>query len=184
MECPVALQWELAVYDDPARRVGQVEDAIGTPAVAEFNLKAVGLWRQHLADQIVQLNFTERAAGLFVGEDVLEAHHLPRQAGDFLLSGVDHRQPFVQFLQGLAGCFRLLGQAVTEAFADTVQALVHTGAQGGLRVAELVRHVGEDGQLGVGLRAPAFAPQHQKRDADDADGNDHRQDRDKVHALI
>jgi hypothetical protein len=65
----------------------------------------------------------ESSARLLVGEDFLEADDLLREAGEARLRGVDHRQPFVEFGELLAGAFARSRDALADAGADLIQPL-------------------------------------------------------------
>ena len=99
----VAFKRELGIDDDRARRVGQAEKTVGPFLIAEHRLKRVGRRRQNRADQIVQLNFPESAARLFVGKNFLQGNHLFGKRRDFFLRGIDFGQPFAQGAEGFVG---------------------------------------------------------------------------------
>ena len=89
--------------------------------------------RQRGFDQIRQLQFAERAARLFVGEDVLQAHHLARQLGDVLLRLIDDIEAVVELAQRLGRLGRRIGQALAHTLAHLVEAVFQQFGQGRLR---------------------------------------------------
>ena len=99
----VAFQRKFGVNDDGAGRIGQSEHAVGPFGVGQHHLKLVSGGRQRVGYQIVELNFAESAARLFVGQDFLQRNDLLGQRGNLLLGDVDFRQTFAQRLQGFGG---------------------------------------------------------------------------------
>ena len=99
----VALERELGVDGDRARRVGQLQQAVDARAGRQRRLECVGRRRQRVLHQVVQLHLAEGAARLLVGQDLLQAHHLGREIADLLLRLVDADQPLAQVGDDLAG---------------------------------------------------------------------------------
>ena len=69
----VGFQRKLGINRQGAGRVGQMDQAIRPFAVRKRGLHRIGIGRQGLGHDVVQLNFTKSAARLFVGENVLQA---------------------------------------------------------------------------------------------------------------
>ena len=103
----IALERELGVDGDRARRVGQLQQAIDAHAGGQRRLEFVGRGRQRVLHQVVELDLAEGAARLLVGQDLLQAHDLGRELADLLLRLVDADQPLAQVGDDLAR--RLLG---------------------------------------------------------------------------
>ena len=103
----VAFERELGVDGDRARRVGQMQQAVDTRAGGKRGLEFIGLGRQGVLHQVVQLDLAEGAARLLVGQHLLQADDLGREIADLLLRLVDAHQPLAQVGDDLAG--RLLG---------------------------------------------------------------------------
>ena len=99
----VALERELGVDGDRARRVGQLQQAVDARAGRQRALELVGRRRQRIRHQVVQLHLAEGAARLLVGQDLLQADHLGRELADLLLRLVDPGQPLAQVGDDLAG---------------------------------------------------------------------------------
>ena len=59
-----------------------MNQAIRPPPVAQRCLHCIAVFGQSLGNDIVQLNFTKRAACLFVAQNILQAQHITRQFGD------------------------------------------------------------------------------------------------------
>ena len=66
---------------------------------------------QAVADDRFHAALAIGAAGLLVGENILERDHLARQRGEILLRRVDDRETLVQLRQRLAGALGLIGEA-------------------------------------------------------------------------
>ena len=88
----VGLERELRVDDDGARRVRQVDQAVGPPAVRQRRLQRIGVRRQRLRHDVVQLDLAEGPARLLVRQDVLQAEHVARQLLDIGLRLVDRHR--------------------------------------------------------------------------------------------
>ena len=99
----IARQGKLCVDDDGAGRIGQGQQAVAAAVVAQGRLKAVGRRRQRVDDDIVELDFPKGAARLFVGQHILERHHLAAEFDDILLRRIDLDQSFAQIGHGLGG---------------------------------------------------------------------------------
>ena len=110
----IALERELGVDRDRARRVGQLQQAVDPRTVRESRLEIVGRGRQRALHQVVQLHFAEGAARLLVGQDVLQPDDLGRQVADLLLRRVDPDQPLAQVGDDLARGLLALGQAFVD----------------------------------------------------------------------
>ena len=95
----IGLERKLRIDHDGAGRVGQVDQAVRPPPVGKRGLHRIGIGRQRLADQIIQLDFPEGPARLLVGQDILQGQHIARQLFDIGLRLVDGFQPLVQFAQ-------------------------------------------------------------------------------------
>ena len=87
----------------------------------ERRLEVVGRGRQGALHQVVELDLAEGAAGLLVGQDLLQADDLGRKLADLLLRLVDADQPLAQIGDDLAR--RLLG-AVEPLRDDLAQRLL------------------------------------------------------------
>lgn len=96
----VAFQRKFGVNDDGAGRIRQPEHAVGPFGIGQHHLKLVSGGRQRVGYQIVELDFAESAACLFVGEDFLQRNDLLGQRRNFLLGNVDFGQTLAQRLQG------------------------------------------------------------------------------------
>ena len=125
----VALERELRVDGDGARRVRERQQAVGTAAVGKRRLQAVGRRRQDLAHQIGELELAEGAARLLVGEDVLKAHHLAGERHDVLLRLVDRGEsPFEarhRLQRAIGGGFEAGAQGFGKRELLSVQASLH-----------------------------------------------------------
>ena len=163
----VALERELGVDADRARRVGQMQQAVDARPGGQRRLEFVGLRRQGVLHQVVQLDLAEGAARLLVGQHFLQADDLGREVADLLLRLVDADQPLAQVGDDLAG--RLLG---------AVEPLAHDLGQRLLLLAQrtldplhglglLAERQGELLAHGLGLAAAA-AGQHQDQHQDRA----------------
>jgi hypothetical protein len=146
-ECFVGLQRELRVDDDGARRVGQADHAICALAVRQGRLEGIGVGRQGLGHDIVQLDFPERAARLLVGQDVLKRQDIARQFLDLGLRAVD----LFEFLLQLAerprgagrGAVQGLGHAFLHVFQPPFHRLQHAGLRAGLHVGDMAEPTGQ-----------------------------------------
>ena len=110
------LQRKLGVDDDGAGRVWQADQAVGPLAVRKRRLKGVGVGRQGLGDDVVELDFPERPARLLVRQNVLEAEDIAGQFLDIRLRLVYDGEALLQLRQRTCGA---LGGAV-EAFAHVL----------------------------------------------------------------
>ena len=72
----------------------------GRVAVRERELEVVGARRQAVAHDRLHPPLAEGAAGLLVGENVLERHHLAGHFAQARLRGVDDREPLVELARG------------------------------------------------------------------------------------
>ena len=72
MQRLIGLQREFCIDDDGAGGIGQMDQAIGAASVTQGFLHRIAVGRQRLRHDIIQLDFTERAAGLLVAQDVLQ----------------------------------------------------------------------------------------------------------------
>ena len=122
-------------------------------------LERVGLRRQGVLHQVVELDLAEGAARLLVGQHLLQADDLGRELADLLLRLVDAHQPLAQVGDDLAR--RLLG--AVEPLVDHLAQRLFLLAQRTLdplhgvgllaeRQAELLAHL-------LGLAAAALAQQ-------------------------
>ena len=64
----ITFERELGVDGNRARRVRQMQQAVDTCPGRERRLEFIGLGRQGVLHQVVQLDFAEGAAGLLVGQ--------------------------------------------------------------------------------------------------------------------
>jgi hypothetical protein len=96
-----AFERKLGVDGEPARVVGQAHQAVGPAAVRERRLELEGAGGEPVADDRLHPPLAIGAAGLLVGEDVLQPHHLAREVGELALRRVDHGQPLVEARQVL-----------------------------------------------------------------------------------
>ena len=163
----VAFQRELGVDGDRARRVGQLQQAVGAHAGREGHLEVVGRGRQGALDQVVELDLAEGAARLLVGQDLLQADDLGRELADLLLRLVDADQPLAQvgddLAGGLLGAVEPLGDDLAQRLLLLAQRLLDPLHGFGLlaqRQGELLLHAL------LGLAAAATLP-HQHGDQDD-----------------
>ena len=122
------------------RLIGHEHHTIGPGAVAERVLEGKAPLRQPIADDRLHAALAEGAAGLLVGEDRLEAHHVLAEFGDVGLRAVDDGEPLVERAERLRRLGVGFGERLTDALALCVEPLVdRTHEVGGAR-AEDLRH--------------------------------------------
>ena len=114
----VALKRKLRINNDGAGRIRQIQQAVCPAAIGELRLKLVGGRRQNLLHQIIQLDFTERTAGLLVGQNILQTDHLVGELGNIVLCLVDHGQALFQPAHRLQRFVRARQQAVFQGLVE------------------------------------------------------------------
>ena len=100
-----------------------MHQAIGAFAVRKRGLHGVAVGGQGALDDVVQLDFPERAARLLVRQDVLQGQHIARQLFDIRLRLVDGFQPGVQIPQAAGGAHGVALQRFRHQFGHLRQPL-------------------------------------------------------------
>jgi hypothetical protein len=95
---------------------------------------------QRVGDDHLHAALAEGAARLLVGEHGPERRHLRGQLGDVLLRAVDHRQPFVEFLQVGAGVLAGRRHRLVEVVRDRIEPLVDRARVLGLAARQQLTH--------------------------------------------
>ena len=159
-----------------------MQQAVDPRAGRERRLEFIGLRRQGVLHQVVQLDLAEGAARLLVGQHFLQADDLGREIADLLLRLVDADQPLAQVGDDLAG--RLLG-AVEPLAHDLGERLLllaqrtldplHGLGLLAQRQSELLAH-------GLGLAAAAAGQHQDQHQAEQRDGCQ-QHDRQDIHWL-
>ena len=171
----IGIERKLGVDGNGARRVRQMHKAIGAGAAAQGGLKRIGRRRQRARYDVLQLHFTEGAARLLVGQNVLKSDDLRGKLGDILLRLINQREAFGKRAQGLDRLRRVLFKAHPHARAHLIEPLVERRGQRALRQRLRFRHcrqpAGQFRLLGHKLRKAALqhlvlvaAPTRQQKD--------------------
>ena len=119
-----------------------MDQAIHPPAIRKRRLHRIGIRRQGLGHDVMQLNLAKSSTRLLVGQNVLQTQHIARQLFNVCLRLVDGFQPLLQVpqaarrphrgtLQGLAHEPLHLGQAV-------LHQLDHRGLRQALRLGDVM----------------------------------------------
>ncbi len=87
-------------------------------------LEGVGVGRQAVPHQRLQLHLAEGAARAFVAQDLLQRHDVGGEPLDLLLRLVDHREARHHRGEGLVGFLEALVEALGDLAGDLVQAAV------------------------------------------------------------
>ncbi len=135
-----AFERELGVDGEEPRVARQADDAIGSGAVRERELELVSARGQAVAHDRLHPPLTEGAAGLLVGENVLERHHFAGHFAQARLRRVDHGKPFVELAQVFAGRLRLGFEPRAEPRADRIEPVGDDASEVRLPGAQPFRH--------------------------------------------
>ena len=148
-----AFERELGVNGEQPGVAGQADDAIGAGSVGEGELELVSAHGQAVAHDRLHPPLTEGAAGLLVGENVLERHHFAGHLAHARLRRVDHGETFIELAQIFAGRLRLGVEPGAESRPDRIEPLGDDASKVRLPRPEPLRHAPDSpAEFGARLR--------------------------------
>ena len=179
-------QREVSAEVSPLRDPELYQYRLDIPAVTEVWRRGsvIASWLLDLAadrtplgqarHQVAELDLAELAAGLLVGENVLEPHDLARELGDVLLRRVDDGQPLLEVGHGGLGLVGLLPQRFPDPLGEGRQPLLEVARQRPLLGLQALGGLGLGRRLALGhlrepprdLRLPGVEPREHDHDQD------------------
>ena len=135
-----AFERELGVDGEQPGVAGQADDAIGAGSVGEGELELVSAHGQAVAHDRLHPPLTEGAAGLLVGENVLERHHFAGHFAHARLRRVDHGETLVELAETFARRLRLAFEPCAESRPDRIEPVGDDASEVRLPRPEPFRH--------------------------------------------